>query len=137
MVVAFVGFVGAWQQQIFGADALPAAGAAAAVVATFFTFLPSFLFIFAGGPLVESTHGDLRFTAPLAAISAAVVGVIAALALFFGRHVLLPDGAGGGFDWTAALIAAAGAVALFRFRLGVIPVIAASAAIGLLVQWVR
>jgi chromate transporter len=59
----------------------------AAVVVTWFTFLPSFLFILAGGPLVESTHGKLGFTAPLTAITAAVVGVIASLALFFIAHV--------------------------------------------------
>jgi chromate transporter len=75
------------------------AGAAAAAVATFFTFLPSFLFILIGGPLVEATHGDVRLTAPLTAITAAVVGVIANLAVFFAYHTFWPQGAaamGGG-----------------------------------------
>ena len=70
------------------------AGALAACVVTWFTFLPSFVFILAGGPLVESTHGDLQFTAPLTAITAAVVGVIVSLAVFFARHVLPPASTG-------------------------------------------
>ena len=98
MVVAFVGFVGGWLKQVFGPDALFLGGALAAVVVTFFTFLPSFVFILAGGPLVEATHGKLKFTAPLTAITAAVVGVILNLALFFAYHVLWPQGFGGRFD---------------------------------------
>jgi chromate transporter len=133
MVVAFVGFVGGWQQQLFGADALVQAGAVAAGVVTFFTFLPSFLFIFVGAPLIESTHGDLRFTAPLTAITAAVVGVIVNLALFFAYHVFWPQGLQAGFDGPSALIALAATVALFRFRLGVIAVIAGCAVTGLAV----
>jgi chromate transporter len=131
MVVAFVGFVGAYVQQVFGPDMAFLAGAAAASLVTWFTFLPSFLFILAGGPLVESTHGDLSFTAPLTAITAAVVGVILNLALFFGYHVLWPAGFAGDFDWVSALIAAGAAIALFRFKRNVIHVIAACALIGL------
>jgi chromate transporter len=74
----------------------------------------------AGGPLVESTHGEMKFTAPLTAITAAVVGVILNLALFFGYHVLWPNGFAGVFDWPSALIAAGAALALFRWRRGVI-----------------
>ncbi len=92
MVVAFVAFVGGYVKAVFGPDALFLAGATAAVLVTWFTFLPSFLFILAGGPLVESTHGQLGFTAPLTAITAAVVGVILNLALFFGYHVWWPQG---------------------------------------------
>ena len=95
MVVAFVGFVGGWVKQVLGPDALFLGGALAATVVTFFTFLPSFVFILAGGPLVEATHGELGFTAPLSAITAAVVGVILNLALFFAYHVLWPQGFGG------------------------------------------
>jgi chromate transporter len=89
------------------------------------------VFILAGGPLVEGTRGSLRVAAPLAGIGAAVVGVIVSLALFFGRHVLWPDGLGGRFDATSAAIGAIAAVALFRFRVGVVPLIAACAATGL------
>jgi chromate transporter len=132
MVVAFVGFVGGWTRQILGPDALAAAGALAAAVVTFFTFLPSFAFILLGGPLVETTHRDLRFTAPLTAITAAVVGVILNLALFFAYHVLWPQGLEGRFDAVSALIALAAALALIRFKRGVMEVIAASAVVGLL-----
>jgi len=134
MVVAFVGFVGAYVKAVFGPDSLFLAGALAATLVTWFTFLPSFLFIFAGGPLVESTHNDLKFTAPLTAITAAVVGVILNLALFFGYHVLWPQGFGGSFDWVSALIALAAVIALFRFKRNVIEVIAACAAAGYLAK---
>ena len=60
-------------------------------MATFFTFLPSFLFILAGGPLVERTRDDVKLTAPLTAITAAVVGVIVNLAVFFAWHVFWPQ----------------------------------------------
>jgi chromate transporter len=132
MVVAFVAFVGAWNHAPFGPDALFAAGALAAVLVTWFTFLPSFLFILGGGPLVESTHGDLKFTAPLTAITAAVVGVIVNLAAFFAWHVLWPAG---NFDVVAAAIALGATLALFRFKMNVIHVIAASALIGLALRF--
>lgn len=131
MVVAFVGFVGGWTKQLFGPDSLFLAGAAAASVVTFFTFLPSFVFILAGGPLIESTHGKLQFTAPLTAITAAVVGVILNLAMFFAWHVLWPQGWSGHFDWVSALIAVGAGIALFRFKLGVMPLLGLCAAIGL------
>ncbi|MDQ5903013.1 MAG: chromate transporter, partial [Pseudomonadota bacterium] len=119
---------------IFGPESLFLGGAIAASLVTWFTFLPSFIFILAGGPLVESTHNDLKFTAPLTAITAAVVGVILNLAMFFGYHVLWPKGFSGSFDWVSALIALAAAVALFRFKRNVIHVIAACAVAGLLVR---
>jgi chromate transporter len=134
MVVAFVGFVGGWAKQVLGPDALFAGAALAATVVTFFTFLPSFVFILAGGPMVEATHGRLGFTAPLTAITAAVVGVIVNLALFFAYHVLWPQGFGGRFDAVSAVIAVAAAVALFRFKVGVLPLLAGAAAAGLLTR---
>ncbi len=137
MVVAFVGFVGGWQKEVFGPEALAGAGALAAVVATFFTFLPSFIFILAGGPAVEATHGRLGFTAPLSAITAAVVGVIVNLALFFAWHVLWPRGFDGPFDVASALIAAAAAIALFRFKAGVLPLLGACAVAGLAITILR
>ncbi len=134
MVVAFVGFVGSYVKAIFGPESVFLAGAVAACLVTWFTFLPSFIFILAGGPLVESTHNDLKFTAPLTAITAAVVGVILNLALFFGYHVLWPEGFEGTFDWISALISLAAAIALFKFKLNVIHVIGASAMIGLIIK---
>jgi len=132
MVVAFVGFVGAWTKAAFGPEALVLAGCVGAIVATFFTFLPSFLFILLGGPLVEATHGDLRFTAPLTGITAAVVGVILNLALFFAGHVLWPQGISGRFDWFSLLIGLAASAALWRYKTGMIPVILACGLAGLI-----
>jgi chromate transporter len=135
MVVSFVGFIGGYVHALFGADNLFLAGAVAATLVTWFTFLPSFVFIFAGGPLVEATHGDLKFTAPLTAITAAVVGVILNLAMFFAYHVLWPKGFSGTFDWISALIALAAVIALLRYKRGVMEVIAACAVIGLILKF--
>ena len=131
MVVSFVGFVGGWTHALFGSDSLFLAGAAAAAVVTFFTFLPSFFFILLGGPFIESAHGNLKFTAPLAGITAAVVGVILNLAVFFALHVLWPQGLHGRFAWPSALIGLGAAAALLRFKVGVIPVVLASGLAGL------
>jgi chromate transporter len=134
MVVAFVGFVGGWSQQVFGADALFVGGVVAAIVVTFFTFLPSFFFILLGAPFIESTHGQLHFTAPLKGITAAVVGVIVNLAVFFALHVWWPKGLGSSIDIASVLISIAALVALMRFKLGVIPVILACGLTGLLLK---
>jgi chromate transporter len=131
MVVTFVGYLGAWTHAATMGMSPWLAGIAGAAVATYFTFLPSFVFIFAGGPLVEATRGRQFFTAPLAAVTAAVVGVIANLALYFARHVFWPAGFTHPPDWISLAIACAAALALFRFRLGVIPVILACGVAGL------
>jgi chromate transporter len=137
MVVTFVGFVAGWTKSLFGAEHLFLAGSAAAFVVTYFTFLPSFLFILAGGPLVESTHGNLKYTAPLTAITAAVVGVILNLAAFFAYHVFWPQGFAGRFDWISALIGFSALLALLRYKAGVIPVIVACGAAGGLYSFVK
>jgi chromate transporter len=134
MIVTFVGFLAGWHELPLGTDTLLMSAVLAAVIVTYFTFLPSFVFILAGGPLVESTHGNLKFTAPLSAITAAVVGVILNLAVFFAWHVFWPKGFGGDFDGVAALIGVYALIALFRFKVGVIPVIIVSAAAGVLVS---
>ncbi|MFG0675548.1 chromate efflux transporter [Delftia sp. WSY_7] len=134
MVVSFVAFVGGWTKAIFGTDSLLLAGTIAATVVTFFTFLPSFLFILLGGPFIESTHGNLKFTAPLAGITAAVVGVIVNLAVFFAYHVIWPHGLASGIDWPSVAIGIAAAIALLRFKINVIHVILASGLIGLLLR---
>jgi chromate transporter len=131
MVVAFVGFVGGWTKEIFGPGMLPLAGAAGASVATLFTFIPSFLFILLGGPAVEATRGDVKFTAPLTGITAAVVGVILNLGVFFAYHVLCPQGFEGSFEWFSAVIGGVAFVALFKYKVGIVQVIGACAVIGL------
>ena len=132
MIVAFVGFVGGWtaDMAVWG-SALPVAWLCAAI-ATLFTFLPSFIFILVGGPLVEKTRDDLKFTAPLTAITACVVGVILNLAVFFAIHTFWPQGFGQSFEWLSVVLAIAAFLALLRFKIGVIPIIIAAAIVGLL-----
>ncbi|MCU4639582.1 chromate efflux transporter [Acinetobacter courvalinii] len=132
MVVAFVGFLGAYNHAVLGAEQLFLAGALGAVIVTWFTFLFSFVFILAGAPIIESTHNELKFTAPLTAITAAVVGVILNLALFFSYHVLWPKGFNHPFNYEAACITLAALIALFKFQINVLYVIFASAFCGLI-----
>ncbi len=112
-----------------------------ASVVTFFTFLPSLLFILLGGPFIETTHGQLKFAVPLTAITAAVVGVIVNLAVFYAWHVWCPKAStqapflgafSGGFERFAAALTVTAAIALFRFKVGVIPAIAACGLAGVL-----
>ena len=140
MVVAFVAFVGGWTKQVLGPDALFLGAALAATLVTWFTFLPSFMFILVGGPLVESTHNNVKFTAPLTAITAAVVGVIASLAVFFIAHIALKVGVADALpaasllariDFFSLAVACVAAVALIRYKIGVIPVLLACALSGL------
>ena len=112
-------------------------GIAAGIVVTYFTFLPSFIMIFLGAPLIETTHGNLKFTAPLTGITAAVVGVILNLAVFFAYHVLWPSGFGGGFEFLSAVIGGAAFIAIWRYKIGIIPVIAACGATGLLIALIK
>jgi chromate transporter len=136
MIVAFVGFLGGWTRDLLGPDARLAAAVLGACIATLFTFLPSFLFILAGGPLVERTRGEVKLTAPLTAITAAVVGVIVNLGVFFALHVFWPGSAPGHFfagrlDIASVAIAVIATLALVSRRVEVIPVIAASGLAGL------
>jgi chromate transporter len=105
-------------------------------VATFFTFLPSFLFILVGAPLVEATRGELRFTAPLTGITAAVVGVILNLAVFFAWHTFWPQGTAeapfaGSLEWFPVIVAVAAFVALWKFKADIMRVIGVCALLGL------
>ncbi len=136
MVVTFVGFVAGWTQEVFGPEHLFLAGSVAAIIVTYFTFLPSFLFILAGGPIIESTHGNLKYTAPLTGITAAVVGVILNLAVFFAWHVFWPTGFNGAIDFISVIISLCAFLALIRFKVGVILVIIASGITGLAVNFI-
>lgn len=132
MVVTFVGFVSGWISQIFGPHALFISALLAATIVTFFTFLPSFIFIFLGGPFIETTHGNLKFTAPLSAITAAVVGVILNLALFFAYHVFLVQGLQSTVDWFALNLTALATLAIFKYKANVILVIICCGTVGML-----
>lgn len=146
MIVTFVGFAGGWNtlplNHTISTPALQWWGAlSAASVTTFFTFLPSFLFIFAGAPLIERSQHNLRLTAPLTAITAAVVGVILNLAVFFAGHVFWPQGVSAstkdlmqGLDGIAVVMTLLAALALLRFKINPLWVIGAAACAGLIVQ---
>jgi len=131
LVVTFVGFLGGWQQAMLGPGSEAAAALVGAIVATFFTFLPSFLFILAGAPFVEATRRQPALAAPLAAITAAVVGVIADLGVNFARHAFWPDGAAGNANAIAVAMALVAWVALVRFRVSVPWIVLAAGLVGL------
>jgi chromate transporter len=131
MVNTFVGFVGGWLGAALPNHSAFSCALIAASVVTFFTFLPSFVFILMGGPFIETTHDNLKLTAPLTAITAAVVGVILNLALFFAYHVFCPNGLNGSIDIFAFILSAIALISIFRFKLGVIPVIITSGFIGM------
>ncbi|MBI5612456.1 MAG: chromate efflux transporter [Gammaproteobacteria bacterium] len=139
MVVTYVGFIGGWTKQVFGGELLALGGIAGALVATFFTFLPSFLFILVGGPAIEASRHDIKLSAPLSAITAAVVGVIINLAVFFAWHVLWPQATttaplAGGFEWFSLVVGIAAFLALWRYKLDIMKVIGVCAVAGL--AWV-
>jgi chromate transporter len=143
MVTQFVGFMGAFRQAT-GLDPL-AAGIIGGVLTTWVTFLPCFLFIFVGAPFIERLRGNAALSTSLSAITAAVVGVILNLAIWFALHTLFaevrPFARGGlrfdlpvpaSLDWPALALCAAALVAVFRFRVGTMWVLAGCAAAGLL-----
>ncbi|MBS0310548.1 MAG: chromate efflux transporter [Proteobacteria bacterium] len=134
MIVTWIGYLGGVSGHVV--DNPVAAGLAGAAVATFFTFLPSFLFILVGGPLVEATRGELAFTAPLTGITAAVVGVILNLAVFFAWHAFWPHATAdapfaGGFDGLPVIVAVAAFIALSRYKADITAVIGVCALLGL------
>ncbi len=146
MVVQFVGFMGAYRNP-GGLDPF-LAGALGAVLTTWVTFVPCFLWIFLGAPYIEWLRGARGLSAALSAITAAVVGVILNLAIWFALHVvfatvaeregplgmrlLLPELAT--VDAVALGIAVAALVAMLRFQAGMLPVLGASAAVGMAVR---
>lgn len=134
MVVTFVGFVGGWTHSA-AMDPL-ASAVIAALAVTFFTFLPSFVFILLGAPFIESTKHQLKLAAPLAAITAAVVGVIVALALFFAWHLFLPETQTTP-DYLAMFFSLAGFIALWKFKLSIIRLIGLYATIGFILQQIN
>lgn len=127
MVVQFVGFMAGWNA---GGLSPVAGGLVGSLVATYFTFLPCFLFIFLGGPYIEKFRDNPKLSAALSSITAAVVGVVLNLAVWFGLYVLMPvDGA---FNWFAAAVGVAAFASIQWLKVGMITVIAASGVIGFL-----
>jgi chromate transporter len=131
MVLQFVGFMGGWNQP--GTLAPWAAAALGGAITTWVTFVPCFLWIFLGAPHIEQLRGQKLLTAALGAVTASVVGVILNLAVWFGWHVTFPQGTWASVDWFAVVVGAAAFVALHRFKVNLIAVIAASGASGLVV----
>jgi chromate transporter len=134
MVLQFVGFMGAWQHP----EGLPPLVAATigALITTWATFTPCFLWIFLGGPYIEQLRGNRRLTSTLTAITAAIVGVVLNLAVWFALRVFFPTG-GGAIDWFAILLCAAAFVALLRYKVDIIPVVVGAAILGLLYKSVH
>jgi chromate transporter len=128
MVLQFVGFMGAWQHPE-GLSPIVAA-TLGALLTTWATFTPCFLWIFVGGPHIEQLRGYTKLTSALSTITAAIVGVILNLAVWFARGVFYP--AAGVVDWFAIVLCAAAFVAMLRYKIDIIPVILASGLIGLI-----
>ncbi|MBI3953387.1 MAG: chromate efflux transporter [Chloroflexi bacterium] len=127
LVTQYVGFLGAWGAP---GDLAPLlSGTLGALIVTYVTFLPSFLFIFVGAPYIEALAQNERLQAAFAGVTAAVVGVILNLAVFFATSVLLPPGEG--LDVFAAALAAIGFVLLWRFHLPIHAVVGGGALLGL------
>ena len=133
MVLQFVGFVGAWQHPEGLLRWLRRRSARFSP--TWVTFTPCFLWVLAGAPYIERLRGNARLTAALSAVTAAVVGVILNLAIWFAGHVFMP--AAGSIDWLAIGLCAAALLAMLRFNAGIILVIVGSGLAGLLIQLVR
>ena len=128
MVLQFVGFMGAWQHPA-GLSPLVAASSGA-LITTWATFTPCFLWIFLGGPYIEQLRGNAKLTSALSAITAAIVGVVLNLAVWFALHVFFP--ATGTMDWFAILLCIAAVVAMMRYKVDIIPVVIGAGILGLL-----
>lgn len=129
MVLQFIGFISAWNNP---QGLTPTASAiTGALVTTYVTFLPSFLFIFLGAPYIERLRGNANLTGALTGVTAAVVGVILNLAIVFGTAVVFPRGISGGVNWFAAVISTVAFLALYKFKANVVWVVIAGGMIGL------
>jgi chromate transporter len=130
MVTQFVGFVGGWT--LPEGLAPLTAGVIGALITTYVTFLPSFFFIFAGAPFVEAMAGNQRLQAALTGVTAAVVGVVLNLAVWFGYKVILPDG--GGPDIFALISALVSFLLLQKYHIPIQYMVPLGAAMGVVWQ---
>ncbi len=131
MVLQFVGFMGGWNQP--GQLSPLVSATLGALITTWATFTPCFLWVFLGGPHIEQLRGNKSISTALSTVTAAVVGVILNLAVWFGLHVVHTEG---GFDWFAIALAVGALVAMLRWKIGVIPVVIAGGVIGLIASLV-
>lgn len=133
MVITFIGFVSGWVNNFMPTLNPIFSALLTTIVATFFTFLPSFIMIFVGAPLIESTRKNIKFAAPLTAITSAVVGVILNLALFFAYHVFWNEQASA-ISYASILITLISLIALIRFKVNTLYVIFASCIVGIVLS---
>ncbi|HXV76473.1 MAG TPA: chromate efflux transporter [Candidatus Polarisedimenticolaceae bacterium] len=133
MVLQFIGFMTGWNHP----DPLDplTAGTLGALVTTWTTFLPCFLFVLIGAPWIEALRGNRPLHGALSGVTASVIGVIANLALVFGAAVILPDGPGGGVEWFAAGLSALAFLAIYRYRIDALWIVLAGGAAGLVRTW--
>ena len=134
MVLQFIGFMVGWNNP--GDMNQMASAITGALVVTYVTFLPSFLFIFVGAPYIEVLRGNKNLTGALSGVTAAIVGVVLNLALVFGAAVIAPNGLGGGINWFAAVMSVAAFIALYKFKADVLMVILIGGLIGLVKTFV-
>jgi len=143
MVLQFVGFMAAYRDP--GALSPMLAGTLGGLLATWVTFTPCFLWIFLGAPFIETLRGNKALNAALSAITAAVVGVVLNLAIWFAIHSIFRETVPirafplsfdaprlASVDWLALALTLAAAVAIFRFKIGMIPTLAASCGAGII-----
>ncbi len=133
MVLQFVGFMAGWNHPQGMSPAL--SGTIGALVTTWTTFLPCFVFLFLGAPYVEQARGNRQLNGALSGITAAVVGVIFNLALVFGAAVVWPHGFRIAPDWFALVLTLLAFLALYRFKLDVLWVVLAGGLVGLARAW--
>jgi chromate transporter len=129
LVTQFVGYLAAFRAPEPFSPLV--AGLLGALLTTWVTFAPCFLWIFTFAPWIERLEQAVKLKGALAAVTAAVVGVIASLALWFAGHLLFPDGDLARLDWRAALLALLSAALLFGLKWGVLRVLVAAALGGL------
>jgi len=133
MVLQFVGFMGGWN--VPGSSAPLLAATLGALISTWTTFTPCFLYVFLGGPYSERLRGNAHLTTALSAITAAVVGVVMNLAVWFGMHILLPKNEP--FNWFAAVVGVLVFFGMWKWKWGIIPVIIGAGILGLLYNLMR
>lgn len=132
MIVAFVGFIAGHTQELLGPEYPFMSGALGGLIATWFTFLPSFLFILLGAPLVQSSQNNHKYAKPLQFITAAVVGVIINLGIFFTSNIFWPNGFNQYPNLLAAQITALSIWLLFHRQYSIIKMLGTAACIGLI-----